>query len=135
MAHPVDTGQKTEAIVLAELVKRDYRVSIPFGVNHRYDLIIDQDDQLIRAQCKTGRLVDGKVIFNARSTNGHNTAAGVRSSLYRGQADIFLVYCPQLDKLYWIPVEEVGHAPHLRVAPPKNGQVKGVRWAADYEMP
>jgi hypothetical protein len=32
-AHPVDIGQRTEAIVLAALVRRGYRVLTPFGTN------------------------------------------------------------------------------------------------------
>jgi hypothetical protein len=37
----VDVGQRSEAAIFAELVKRGHRVLIPYGVNHRYDLVID----------------------------------------------------------------------------------------------
>ena len=40
--HPVDIGQRTEAIVLAALVRRGYRVLTPFGTNQRYDLETDR---------------------------------------------------------------------------------------------
>jgi len=134
MSHPVDTGQKTEAIVLAELVKRDYRVLVPFGVNHRYDLVIDQGGQFLRVQCKTGRLANGVVTFNASSTQGGNARDGAIRRGYKDEADVFLVYCPGTDKVYWILVEEAGTAPNLRVDPPKNNQTTGIRWARDYEL-
>jgi PD-(D/E)XK endonuclease len=52
--HPVDVGQRSEAAIIAELVKRGYRVLTPYGVNHRYDLVIDAGGRFLRAQCKTG---------------------------------------------------------------------------------
>jgi PD-(D/E)XK endonuclease len=36
-AHPVDVGLRTEAAILAELVRRGYEVLVPFGTNQRYD--------------------------------------------------------------------------------------------------
>lgn len=53
-----------------------------------------------------------------------------------GQVDLFIVYCPENRGLYAIPVEEVPPTGmYLRVADARNGQRKGVRWAADYELP
>jgi PD-(D/E)XK nuclease superfamily protein len=69
--HPVDVGQRTEAIVLAELVRRGYRVLTPFGTNQRYDLAIDLGDRFLRAQCKTGRLRRGTIIFHPRSVRSN----------------------------------------------------------------
>jgi hypothetical protein len=48
--HPVDVGQRTEAVILAELVKRGYRVLLPFGINYRYDLVLDLDGRFLRVQ-------------------------------------------------------------------------------------
>jgi hypothetical protein len=36
-------------------VRRGYSVLLPFGVNQRYDLVLDLDGRFVRAQCKTGR--------------------------------------------------------------------------------
>ena len=57
--HPVDMGQRTEGAILSELVRRGYKVLVPFGVNQRYDLVIDAGDRFLRVQCKTGRLRNG----------------------------------------------------------------------------
>jgi hypothetical protein len=55
---------------------------------------------------------------------------------YVGEIDLLLVYCPETDRVYALDVEEAatGQAT-LRVDPTSNGQARGVRWAADYELP
>lgn len=132
-SHPVEVGQRTEAIILAELVKRGYRVLLPFGVNHRYDMVIhNEDGTFTRVQCKTGCLRNGAISFQARSVQSNTKAAKTRR--YDGEADIFLVYCPDTDKVYRLEVAESGVSPMLRVHSPKNGQSARVRWAADYEL-
>ena len=54
---------------------------------------------------------------------------------YRGEVDLFGVYSPELDQVFLVPVDEVPtRYGSLRMDPPRNGQVKGVRWAADYQL-
>jgi hypothetical protein len=130
----VDVGQRTEAIVLAELVKRGHTVLVPFGSNHRYDFVLDTPDGFLRAQCKTGRLYRGVIRFNTVSVRSNTKRAYRRS--YHGEADLFLVYCPETDQVYAVDVEEAASGKGaLRVAPTANSQAKGVRWATDYELP
>jgi hypothetical protein len=132
--HPVDVGQRTEAVILSELVRRGYRVLLPFGVNQRYDLVLDLDGQFMRVQCKTGRLRDGGVFFATQSTRSNTRKAVSRG--YLGDADLFLVHCPQNGCTYAVPVKDaVTGKMFLRVTPPANGQAKGVRWAKNYELP
>jgi hypothetical protein len=133
--HPVDVGQRSEAAIFAELVKRGHRVLIPYGVNHRYDLVIDAGGRFLRAQCKTGRLRRGVVTFATQSTRV-NTRRAFHTTYDAHQIDLFLVYCPDTDRVYAVGVDEVGSgAGFLRVDPAANGQVKGIRWAIDHELP
>jgi PD-(D/E)XK endonuclease len=132
--HPVDVGQRSEAAILAALVRRDFHVLLPFGVNQRYDLVIDLDGEFVRAQCKTGRLRNGSICFHTKSTRV-NTRHWV-SSGYRGQADIFLVHCPETGGVYVVPVEAApAHLMHLRVDPTSNRQGSRINWARDFELP
>jgi hypothetical protein len=132
--HPVDVGQRTEAIVLAALVRRGYRVLTPFGTNHRYDLAIDLGDRILRVQCKTGRLRRGAIVFHARSIRSNTRRTYCRT--YHNEIDLFLVYCPETDRVYSVPVEEATSTElALRVAPTANGQAKRIRWAPHYELP
>jgi hypothetical protein len=132
--HPVDVGQRSEAAVLAAFVKHGYRVLIPFGVNHRYDFVLDMDERFLRVQCKTGRLRDGVIIYNSESTRANTRRTHRRG--YAGEIDLFAIYCPDTAGIYLVPLEEsTGTNGRLRIAQPGNGQLRRIRWAADYELP
>jgi hypothetical protein len=133
--HPVDVGERSEAIIFAELVKRGHRVLIPYGNNHRYDLVVDVGGRFLRAQCKTGRLRGGVVRFNTASTRA-NTLRAYTTPYDADQIDLFLIYGPETDRVYALDVGEAasGHGA-LRVDPAENGQAKRIRWAADHELP
>lgn len=133
-SHPVDVGLRTEAHILSELVRRGYSVLVPFGVNQRYDVVLDQGGRFLRAQCKTGRLRNGVVLFPARSIRSNMNKTLIRD--YIGDVEIFLVYCPETDRIYSVPVEDATTTTcTLRVDPTRNGQQRMVRWARDYELP
>lgn len=133
-SHPVDIGQRTEAIVLAELVKRGHRVLLPFGVNHRYDLVLDLGDQFVRVQVKTARVRRNCVVFATRSVRVNTTRTFCRD--YRGDADLFIAYCPDNDRIYAVPVDDATLTGiSLRLRPTANNQQAGIRWARDYELP
>jgi hypothetical protein len=127
-------GARTEAVVLSELVRRGYRVLLPFGVNQRYDLALDLDGRFVRVQCKTARLVDGVVVFKVESIRS-NRRQSVRRP-YTGEIELFIAYCPANGHLYAVPVEDATLTEvRLRLSPTANGQAKRIRWARDYEMP
>jgi hypothetical protein len=133
--HPVDVGERSEAIILAELVKRGHRVLVPYGTNHRYDLVIDVGTRFLRAQCKTGRLRQGVIKFNTASTRA-NTLRAYTRPYDSEQIDLFLIYCSETDRVYAVDVDEATSSQGaLRVDPTANGQAKRIRWAADHELP
>ena len=121
-------------MIAAEMVRRGYRVLLPFGFNHRYDLLLDLGGEYVRAQCKTGRLRKGVVVFSTRSVQSNSRMTLVKG--YGGGADVFLVHCWETNRLYCVPVDEapLGYM-YLRVHPTLNGQKEGVWWASDYELP
>ena len=138
--HPKVIGDQTQAMVLGRVVQTfpDAQIWIPFGENTRADLMIEQDDRFIRVQCKTGRLRKGCVRFSTCShTYHHPSNQGTRlyQHHYRGQAELFGVYCPETDSVYLVPVEDVGTSwGSLRIEPTQNNQSKKIRWASDYEL-
>ncbi|MBM3667459.1 MAG: hypothetical protein FJW90_08285 [Actinobacteria bacterium] len=133
-SHPVDVGLRTEAHITGELVRRGYTVLLPFGVNQRYDLVLDDGGRFVRVQCKTGRLRHGVVLFSGISVRCNTREILTRG--YEGEVELFLISCPDNDRIYAVPIEEVtGGCGSLRVAPTRNGQRRRVRWARDYELP
>src|SRR5918992_3967653 len=103
--HPVDVGERSEAIIFAELVKRGHEVLIPYGTNHRYDLVINVGGRFLRAQCKTGRLREGVILFNTVSTRVNTTRTFI-TPYDADQIDLFLIYCPDTDRVYALDVDE-----------------------------
>jgi hypothetical protein len=134
--HPKDKGDRSTLAIMAALREAGFALLMPFGENTRYDLVIDDGTNLARVQCKTGRLREGAVRFNACSFYGNHRNPAVPSRDYQGQVDYFAVYCPETAGIYLIPIEDLPlrRLGALRVDPPRNGQRKRIRFAADYEI-
>jgi hypothetical protein len=127
-------GTRHEAVILGELIRRGYSVLVPWGVNHRYDLVLDLDGKFVRAQCKTGRIRNGAVRFPMKSTRSNTN--GWKTRGYVGDVELFLVYCPDNQRIYAVPIDQCpSREGCLRITPTGNGQAQGVRWASDYELP
>lgn len=126
------TGDTAEAKVLAALVANGEKVLLPFGENHRYDLVLDRDGTFYRVQVKSGRLRDGCLVFNTYSTHHHRggTAKG-----YVGEVDTFGVYCPDTGECYLFPIEVLPERrASFRVEDPKS-VYKTMKFAKDYILP
>lgn len=116
-------GERTEAVVLAELLKEGYVVLLPFGDNQRYDMVVESAGQFVRIQCKTGRMRgSASFSFKVCSTYAHR---GRPQRTYSGDAEFFAVYLPDNGQVYMIPVGEVGvsEARLQLVGSRKNGRV------------
>ena len=127
------TGDACVGMVMARLIELNFKVLLPFGENHRYDLVVDLGGRFVRIQCKAGRMYRGAIIFNSCSTNKINGKWTAND--YRGQIEAFAVYSKCNRGLYLIPVDHVGTSRGtIRLEKSKNNQEKGLRWAANYEM-
>jgi hypothetical protein len=126
-------GIEAEAAILADLVRRNCRVLIPFGDSCRYDLLIDREGEFIRIQCKTGRLFRGAVYFKPYSKIGNGRGQG-RRQYTKEEIDLFAVYCPELSTIFYMPIEDCKATTHkaLRVEPAKNGAEKNITYASQY---
>jgi len=136
MEHPKDVGDRTTLAVMLGLRDAGYAISVPFGENTRYDLVIDDGVALARVQCKTGRLRLGAVRFATCSCYGHHAHPGKARRDYMGHVDFFAVYCPETAGVYLIPIEHLSVRVQaaLRVEPPRNGQRRRIRFASEYEI-
>lgn len=125
-------GNISEAKALSTFVSKGWVVLLPFGDNEPYDLVIDRGLGFEKVQVKTARKTDnGCVTFNAYSQPGR--ASDYRTTSYHGKADLFAVYSPDYDKVYLIPVSEVGSQPFLRVLM-ESKKHPNIRYAKDYEI-
>jgi hypothetical protein len=131
---PRARGERHQVAVLCALHRHGLTVLTPWMTdNARFDAAIEAGGRLLRVQIKTGQ-TDGDesvIRFATRSTNWYS--GGQHG--YRGEAELFAVYCARLDATYLIPVDHVGAAQGcLRLKAARNGQTRGVRRAEAYAL-
>lgn len=128
--NPKTIGERSEALILARLLLNGEVVLQPFGDNQRYDLVVDRSGSFLRIQCKTGRIHNGVIRFQSSSNAGGGPKRG-----YRGEIDLFGVYCPDNDTVYMVPVNDAPEsATMLRIDEPIVRR-STMRWALDYQYP
>ena len=124
-------GNLTELQCLTAFYEEGCHVSLPYGENSRYDMIVDVNDILIRVQVKTSssRVEGESIVFSCRSS--HVNSSGVKNVKYTNQEiDYFATFWD--GQCYLIPVSECSTEKTLRFVPPKNGQTKGITFASEY---
>ena len=125
-------GDITEQKFILYCLEKEIPISKPVGNNLPYDFIIEYDNKLLKIQVKTAREgeTQGTITFNTRSCSKNYNE--VTTSNYIGKIDYFAT-CIK-GKCYLVPRSECGSDKLLRFVPPKNGQVRGVNYAKDYEI-
>src|SRR5215813_12684702 len=109
-------------------------VSKPIFEGARYDYIIERDGKLYRAQVK---YADGKHkrTVGAVQVNLRKQIKKDKNYPYNeSEIDVLLIYVPKIDKICWFGPEIFSGKQNLsiRIAPSKNGQIKGCLAAEDY---
>lgn len=103
--------------------------------DERYDLVFDFGERFFRVQCKwASRVGDVLVIRCRRCRRGR---AGLIRRVYEpGEIDAIAAYCPEPEGVYLLPSELSVQtaAVQLRIAPTRNNQQRGIKWARDYEF-
>ena len=129
-----DKGNIGEAILLAELTKRQIQVAIPFGDNARYDLIAEFNGKLNKIQIKyCGQTTENNsFICPCASSTNHTTNKHL--STYEEDVDYMAFYLVPIDKTLLVPIEKIVGKKTItfRIDPPKNGQQTGINLVEDY---
>lgn len=132
-------GDIAETAILKKLVQKEYRVSIPWGENAPYDLIVDIQGILGRVQCRTGRINDDEksIEFNLSTTC---YSSFEKKSVRKGKSeeiDFYGIYTPKDDCCYLIPKGKItnNQSGYLRLKPFEKGREwmeKKCLWAKDF---
>lgn len=122
-------------MVAADLMRRGYKIAVPYGEDWDYDLLFCRDDRLERVQVKYCRS-DGQVIIvpgrSASLTNGKVKAYKYYTA---DNIDWLAVYDVTSDRCYYLPASILGNGMgmlSLRLTDARNNQRVGVRFARDY---
>ena len=126
-------GNITELETMLAFMKLGYNVLTPYGDCERYDFVVDTKDKFVRVQSKTSSTDDDGASFQFHCRSSHRREGKAINERYtRDEIDYFVTTFN--GKCYLIAVEECGADKILRILPAKNGQVRGVTWAKDYEL-
>ncbi|HEX6652591.1 MAG TPA: group I intron-associated PD-(D/E)XK endonuclease [Thermoleophilaceae bacterium] len=128
-------GDLAEVMIAADLIRRGYKVAIPYGEDWDFDLIVCRNEQLERVQCKYA-CSDG-VVVTVRTRSQSLTNGRVRATKRYTAAMIewLAVYDVTSNRCYYIPAAALGEGMNtmsLRLHPTRNNQRRFVRFASDY---
>jgi len=130
--HPKDRGEISEAAVRYHFVAQGIPVLEPFGDNKRYDFVCKGQNEFFRVQVKTGRLSNGRVQFETRSS-GSKTRRIAKEG-YEGEIEVFAVFSYELDETFIVPIDEAPETTMgLRIQEPGKPS-STINWADDYRL-
>lgn len=135
MANTKDKGDLAEVMVLADLMKQGFKLSVPVGDNSRYDLIVDRGDKLERVQVKYIESDHEVVRINGRSNVFKAGRTFTETKYSTSDIDWLAAYDKSTDRCYYVSALELGEGMTqvaLRLKPSRNNQVKRTRDANQY---
>ena len=135
MSESTIKGAIAEAAIASAAIELGLFVLRPMVEGRRYDLVIDTGPRLLRIQCKWAPR-RGAVIAVQLATCRHTPRGYVRSTYTADEVDGVGVYCQELKRCYYVPIEDVAGrtAIHLRLSPAANNQETAINYAADYDF-
>jgi hypothetical protein len=135
MASLKQKGDLAELKIATDLVAQGYRILLPFGEDHDYDLVIDDGSAFQRVQVKY-TTSDGDVVtvrcFSHSLTNGR---VRVTKRYTADTIDWMAVWDATTDRCFYIPATLLGSGKsyvYLRYVPTRNNQEARITWADDY---
>jgi hypothetical protein len=134
----LSTNQKgawAEAEIVAAAVRLDLCVLRPLCEGRRYDIVIDLGHKMLRVQCKWAAQM-GDVLGIRTSTSRYTPRGYVRTTYSPTEIDAIAIFSSEVNRCYLVPSADVEGQSYLylRLAPTRNNQAQGVRWAADYSF-
>lgn len=135
MLNTKQRGNITEVECMLAFLKLGYNVLSPYGDCERYDFVVDIEDKFYRIQVKSANenhLDEGYIEFNTANKTTRN-GTFVRHPYTEDEIDYFAT--SYNGQCYLVPVTECSTTQkRLRFTPPKNGQIKGITFATEYEI-
>lgn len=127
-------GITTELIVAQKFIEKGYIVSIPYGNNSRYDMIVDTDKNRYRIQVKHASINDNGS-YTVSTSNTVTTTSGNLKKYYTKKDVDFIVTIIE-DQLVVIPVEMVEHSQSkiFRTVLPQYGAKSNCNLIEDFSV-
>ena len=122
-------GKVAEMAVSAKLMKMGWKILVPLCENTRYDLAAEKNGKFAKVQVKYVTPRMGKLDINCKSSNNWSILPYSTKEI-----DVLAVYNSDNHDVYFIPSANLNNSTiKLRVAPTKNKQHKGIKFARDFK--
>lgn len=134
MNYTQSIGNVVELQCISKFIELGYEVSVPYGNGAKYDFVADVNGKFLKIQCKTAHAIDEEntgFAFSCRNSHRRDGKC-INEKYSKDEIDYFATIFD--GKCYLIPQEECGAEKRLRLITPKNGQIRGVNYAKDYEL-
>lgn len=127
-------GIVTELQVAQKFIELGYAVSVPYGNNNRYDMIVDTGKNLYRIQVKHASLNDNGS-YTVYTANSVSTTTK-REIKYYTQEQIDYIVTIIENQLVVIPVEEIQNSKQkiFRTVLPSQGQTAKCNLISNYTV-
>lgn len=121
-------GDIAELIIAAKLLEDGWKISFPYGEDHRYDLIAEKDKKFVRIQAKYVTPKNGVLDVNCRSSNNWSVMTYTPEEI-----DFIAVYDSVNKNIYFISVQDINRKSFkIRIEDCKNKQIKKVHPAENF---
>ena len=127
-------GIGTELLCALKFIEQGYIVSVPYGNNSRYDIVVDLGNLFIRIQCKTASL-NKNGSYTIKTSNMVSTSTQRRIKHYTKKQIDFIASVIK-DQLVLIPVDEIEktRSKVFRVELPKYGTKSSCNLIENYSF-
>ena len=115
-----------------DLFEQGYTVCMPLTEHAPFDLVAYKNGRFLRVQVKYRSLAPNGVLQVKFASSWSDARGSYTVPVNKNLVDLYCVYCPHTDECYYIEPGSFGSNVSLRVETPKNGQSKGINFAADY---
>ena len=131
--HTKDKGDLGVAKAQVDLVQRGYLVLLPLSEHAPFDLVAYRGHEFLRIQVKYRSTARGILHIPFRTSWADKSGSHERVT-DKEEVDLFCVYCPETDEYYYFRPQEFRKGITLRIAAPRNNQVKNVRMAWEFRQ-
>lgn len=116
-------GSIAEALVVADVIRRGYRVSIPYCADSPYDLLVDRQGKIERVQVKFAQVIEGGIRFPCATSRRVYTSANVD----------WLAACePISGRCYYVPAGQLGKGRRSMTLRYEATKRTGAKLASEY---
>ena len=119
---------------MQKFVELGYIVSVPYGNNSRYDLLVDNGRKIWKIQCKTAKLC-GNGSYNINTCNKTTNTNKTKTKHYTKNEVDFIASIIE-EQLVIIPVELIENSTgkRFRTELPKSGSISNCNLIKDFTV-